>query len=454
MTVHVRSVSRLVLGLAALALAAVVLAPRAEAQERTLRVPQDFDTIQAAVDASTAGDVVLVDAGEYHEEVFVGPEHAGITIRGVDRNRTVLDGRNELSTAIEVNGADDVTIENMTAHDYDGNGFYWQSVDGFLGRYLTAYRIGIYAIFSFDSANGVFEDSYASGSADAAYYVGQCNPCNIVLRRLVAEYSALGYSGTNAGGNLVLEDSLWQNNGTGILPNSLTSEEDPPQRQAVIRNNVVKDNSNAETPAHNLAGSLIGVGIGIAGGNENVVEGNTVTGHDKYGIAIFPLPEPDPIWHPKNNTVRNNTVEDSGLADLTITALSGEGNCFEGNTFATSDPPGIEEDGAWGCGGTGLKDVPFPPGNGSPTSASALASDLAQNEADLRERPSYETMPDAPQQQSLPAAAGDDGATEAAPSTPPTPQPASSSLPTTGGGLAALVAGLSLLGSAVRFRRR
>ncbi len=443
--------------------------PSASAQERTLLVPQDFATIQAAVDASAPGDLILIDEGVYNESVFVGSEHPGITIRGVDRNKVVLDGNFELPVAIEADGADNVVMENMTARNYVGNGFYWQSVDGFRGSYLTAYRIGIYAIFSFDSANGVFEHSYASGSADAAYYVGQCHPCNIRMTDLTAEYSALGYSGTNAGGDLVIENSLWQNNGTGILPNSLTSEANPPQRQATIVNNVVRQNNNLDTPATGLSGSLIGVGIGLAGGNENVVEGNVVEDHDKYGIAVFPLPEPDPIWIPVDNVVRGNEVSGSGLADLTVTAGSGEGNCFADNDFGSSDPPQIES--THPCDGPGLNEGP----TGSPASAAVLAADLAQEQSGARARADYTDMPDAPQLPSMPAehvparppadgtgeccvsGHGDEGqAVEA-----PTPgraadevSPTSAPLPVTGGGVASLVVGLVLLGSSMRLRRR
>ena len=431
---------RLLVGLVLLALGALLAWPQsARAQGTTLRVPADYDTVQAAVDAAQPGDLVLVANGVYHEAVFVGPSHpGGFTIRGETRSGVIFDGQNELGTAIEAQ-ADDVVMENMTAHDYTGNGFYWQSVDGYRGSWLTAYRIGVYAIFSFDAVNGIFEDSYASGSADAAYYVGQCFPCNTVLRRLTAEYSALGYSGTNAGGNLILEDSLWQLNGTGILPNSLSTEANPPQRQATIRNNIVTNNNNLETPSTGLSGSIVGLGIGLAGGHENVVENNVVTDHDLYGIAIFPLPEGDTnIWIPNDNVVQNNDVSGSGMADLTVTAGAGTGNCFTGNAFESSDPPLIEV--AFGC--------PTGAALGSPVSAAVLASQLLQEET-TRERGRYEDMPDAPPQPDMPGspftgeeqAAGD-------------VSDEGDDMPATGGGIVLGMIGLGLIASSVGARRR
>lgn len=443
--------ARIVVGLLALVIGASLLVARpADAAGTTIRVPQDHATVQGAVDAASAGDLILIDEGVYNEEVFIGPDHPGnITIRGVDRNKVVFDGEFELGTAIEAQ-ADNVVMENMSARNYSGNGFYWQSVDGFRGSYLTAYRIGVYAIFSFDSVNGVFENSYASGSADAAFYVGQCHPCNITLRNLTAEYSALGYSGTNAGGNLVLEDSLWQNNGTGILPNSLTSEADPPQREATIRNNVVKDNDNANTPAKGLSGSIIGVGIGIAGGNDNVIEGNTVEGHDQYGIAVFPLPEGAQdalIWIPEGNQVTGNTVSGSGLADLTVTAGSGPGNCFSDNEVGTTDPPLLQET------------APCPDGTiaGYGTSVGPLLVDFVQtqvdNETDLNTegRASYEDMPDAPELEGMSVAAASEGID---PASSESVEQDGSSLAATGGGTILSLLGLALAASGLRLRRR
>lgn len=466
---------RTIVGVVLFALGALLLtSASADAQERTLLVPQDYPTVQAAVDDSSEGDLILIDEGVYNEAVYIGPEHAGITLRGVDRNKVIFDGNFELGTAIEAIGADNVVMENMTARNYAGNGFYWQSVDGFRGSYLTAYRIGVYAIFSFDAANGVFEHSYASGSADASYYVGQCFPCNIRLTDLIAEYSALGYSGTNAGGDLILENSLWQLNGTGILPNSLTAEANPPQRQATIINNVVKDNNNANTPAKGLSGAIVGLGIGLAGGNENVVEGNVVENHTQYGIAIFPLPEPDPIWIPVDNVVRGNEVSGSGFADLAVTAGSGEGNCFEGNTFGTSDPPQIES--THPCEGSGLNAGPI----GSPASAAVLGIDYGTSEAGLDQRASYQDMPDAPLLENMPADhvpaqppadgtgeccvsghgggeavnAAEGATTDTSTQTGlPAAAPTSTPLPVTGGGVAAMLIGAGLTWSGIRLRR-
>src|SRR3546814_3193924 len=96
----------------------------------TVRVPEDHDTIQEAVDAANPGDLVLIAPGTYEEAVDVTVEN--LTIRGLDRNEVVLDGGFELENGIRVL-ADGVAVENMTAKNYTVNGFFWTGVTGYRG---------------------------------------------------------------------------------------------------------------------------------------------------------------------------------------------------------------------------------------------------------------------------------------------------------------------------------
>ena len=179
------------------------------AKEGVVRVPQDQETIQAAVDVAEEGDLILVDEGVYEEAVDV-TTRGNFTIRGVDRNKVILDGGFELENGIRVLDTDGVVVENMTARNYVSNGFFWTGSDYYRGSYLTAYRNGDYGIYAFDAYHGQFDHSLRSGSPDAGFYIGECFPCDAVIDDVVSEYNGLGYSGTNSGGDLYIVNSTFR----------------------------------------------------------------------------------------------------------------------------------------------------------------------------------------------------------------------------------------------------
>ena len=317
-----------------------------------VRVPQDAPTVQTGVDAAAPGDVVLVDRGTYPGGVVVPKAKAGLTIRGVDRNAVVFDGDDRRDDAIDVH-ADGVTLQNLSAHDFRKNAFYWDGVTGFTGSYLTVWNVLGYGIYAEDSTGGLVEHDYVSGAADAAYYVGECNPCRSTIRHVVARLSAVGYSGTNASGVLVIRDSLWDRNGAGIVPNSFANEADPPQHDALIVGNTVRRSGRARVPLNTPLAGYYGVGIGIAGGNANRVLRNAVTGSRRFGVAVFSTPYeigvgPSPpasglLWRPKGNAIRSNAVRGSGVADLGLSRTAGRGNCFRANRAPRTIPARLQK---------------------------------------------------------------------------------------------------------------
>jgi hypothetical protein len=359
----------------------------AEASGRLINVPADVPTLDAAIAAAQPGDVILLAAGTYRGGATVPREKHDLVIRGVDRNRVILDGKDVLLSGIEVK-ADRVTIENMTARHYTGNGFEWEGVDGFSGRYLTVWNVGLYGIYAIESRHGTFEQDLVSGAADSAFYVGECQPCDTLVDHVTGRYSAVGYSGTNAGGNLEVRDSLWDRNGTGILPNSYEGQEaPPPERGTRIAGNTVRDSGSIPVPAHSPLAGFVGLGIGIAGGLDNVVEGNTVMGSARFGIALFPtLQKSGNVFAPGGNRVLGNTVSGSGLADLALSTGSGAGNCFAGNRFGNSLPTAIEA--ALPCETSGAAN---PPGDAKVGLELAIAIPEALDR--LGKRPDYTAMP-------------------------------------------------------------
>src|SRR5258708_3551661 len=217
-----------------------------------------FRRVQAAVNAARPGDWILIWPGVYHEKskrwpaagVWIGKP--GLHIRGMNRNKVIIDGSNGTAAhpcpsaaarqdftprdGIVVWKASGVTIQNLTVCDYlagpsgHGNEIWWNGGDGsgkiglgaYSGSYLTATsmygptaihspHLAQYGIFvSNASRPGTITRSYASNMADAAYYVGACQrQCNTTLAHDTGVNSALGYSGTNAGGRLLITQSTF-----------------------------------------------------------------------------------------------------------------------------------------------------------------------------------------------------------------------------------------------------
>jgi hypothetical protein len=356
------------------------------ADDGVLEVPGEFESIQAAVDASSPGDLVLIDAGTYHEAVNVTTDE--ITIRGLDRNEVILDGEFELDNGIRVLGASNVIVENLTAQNYTSNGVFWTASDGYRGSFLTAYRNGDYGVYAFDSINGQLDNSYAAGSPDAGFYIGQCYPCNSVITTVQAEHNGLGYSGTNSGGNLLIVNSIFNNNRAGIVPNSGSYELCYPERDTSIVGNLVYSNNQPDTPAIDVAILAMGNGILAPGGVMNLISRNRVFDHDKTGIGLVPFLEeganddiptreewdvpcaeqreqppadeiPDALlWEAFDNVVTDNVLSDNRTADLGVagvgTPTAELGNCFSGNQFVTTAPLDLET--LAPCGATGSGD--------------------------------------------------------------------------------------------------
>lgn len=306
----------------------------------------DFGTIQGAVNAADERDLVLVEPGVYREQVEIH-DPPRLTVRGTDRDEVVVDGEYGGYAGITVT-ADDVVVENLTVRR-STYGVYWTGVEGYRGSHLVAYNntgpnTNGYGIYAFNSRYGRFEHSYASGSDDAGFYIGESQPADAVITNCLAEYNALGYSGTNAGGNLVIEDSVWRNNVSGIVPNTLDSQEGAPQGHVAggirIENNDVYDNNNLDAPAYSLTYPLFGNGITIAGGTRNDVVDNDVSDQAKYGIAVIPMLD-EGFYRPSGNAVERNAVENSGRADLALAAPA-RNNSFSDNEYGTSRPAMIE----------------------------------------------------------------------------------------------------------------
>ncbi|MFE3648983.1 right-handed parallel beta-helix repeat-containing protein [Streptomyces sp. NPDC059152] len=321
----------------------------------TIRVPADAPTISDAVSLARPGDLVLVAPGVYHESVKVSTPR--VTLRGESRDKVVLDGRLQQPNGIVVT-APGVAVQNLTVRNNTQNGVLVTGstkaaaglpghsggydtgdepvtfLKSFLVSYVTATRNGLYGIYAFSAQNGVIEHSYASGGADSGIYVGQCKPCHIVVRDNIAELNAVGYEGTNAGGDMYVVGNRLVGNRVGLTTDSDHQEKLLPQRGAVIAGNLIAANQQKATPEQADGGW--GTGIGVDGGGDNQFIRNRIAGNSNAGLVITATADLPAV----GNQIVDNTFTGNGLdVGWTFpTATRGRGNCLRGNDLRTTVP--------------------------------------------------------------------------------------------------------------------
>lgn len=320
-----------------------------------ISVPGDAPTIGAAVAAARPGDMVLVGPGVYREMVRISTD--GITLRGTDRARVVIDGELIRPNGVVVRSSG-VTVQNLTVRQATLNGVLVTGMPGdgagatgysqpelarfppvrdFHVDHVTSYNNGLYGIYAFHARGGLIENSFTSGMADSGIYVGQCRPCGIVVRGNVAERNAVGYEGTNASEKMFVIANRFTGNRVGATLDSDHQEALAPQAGSAFAGNVIAGNNQRDTPEQADGG--FGIGLGIAGGTGNTVVRNLMTANSRAGLVLTSATD----FAPLDNQIRDNTLTDNGV-DIAYTPsrdAPGRGNCYVDNRITTTVPAGL-----------------------------------------------------------------------------------------------------------------
>jgi hypothetical protein len=355
-------------------LAAVVVGTAPAASARVLRVGTykgisgQFRSLQAAINAAKSGDWILIGPGDYKTTLSRHPagksdlasailiSKANLHLRGMNRKTVVVDGTRSgpacTSKAkdqnlgpkgskgrLGLNGimvwkADHVSIENLTACNFlggkgdTGNEIWWNGGDGsgtiggwgFTGSYLTTTNMfyggeataAKYGIFSSNWSGGTWNQAYASNFNDSGFYIGACQQqCHQTINHAWAEFSALGYSGSNSGGWLLIENSRFDNNEDGFDTNSQNGDNPPPQNGAcpsgvtppisgapscwVFTHNRLDHNNNPNVPAAgSAAAGPVGTGMSVSGGRNDTVIDNTFDHNNAWGVIFVPFSDSGP----------------------------------------------------------------------------------------------------------------------------------------------------------------
>jgi hypothetical protein len=385
------------------------------------RIAGQYRSIQTAVNAARPGDWVLIAPGDYKTSSSSAPSYAQdspaavliqtprVYLRGMNRNQVVIDGTTRGSrcnslkadqsfgpagddgaapkglNGVMVWQANHVSVENLTTCNFlggsgdAGNGVWWNGGDnsgkiggrGYYGGYLTttstyydpsnSSTAAEYGIFSSNWDGGTWHQAYASNFNDSGFYIGACQQsCNQTVDHIWAEYNALGYSGSNSGGSLVVENSEFDNNEDGFDTNSQNGDNPPPQNGACPHNgispvththscwvfihNYSHDNNNPNIPSAGLAAAgPVGTGISISGGRNDTVMDNRFSNNDAWGTIFVPFPDSGPPCTGGTNAGGQACVYDESgdaLIGNTYSHNGGYGNETNGDFALTNTEPG------------------------------------------------------------------------------------------------------------------
>jgi parallel beta-helix repeat protein len=386
---------------AALAMAAVVAAPAAEAKVHRVFPNQ---SIQAAIDGASPGDTILVEPGTYvgSDPVYglrittdnlrlIGKVNKGRGEAG--KVRILAGGAQKTGVYAAPAGCDYFVqadtplgqdcksralkgfyVRGFSVEGFPANGIQTRWVDGFefvANESINNLNNGIYPTLS---ANGLVRDNVSYGSLDTAMWVAGSENVRVIGNEMFG--SVIGFEITVSNNVWVTQNKIYNNTvGVGLFhPNGAGNPPLPVMANWVLEHNDVRDNNRAnDAPPGSFQGELPpGIGILLAGVSDHVIAKNTVADNDFVGIAVLGwctandggpnncVAKP-PITDPavNNNLVSQNKLFGNGLnpppvptaflaADIAYLEFEGSsGNCFEKNkpagfTFtAFSQPDGL-----------------------------------------------------------------------------------------------------------------
>jgi len=276
------------------------LAVLPQAQATTWVVPDDYPTIQAAVDVAGPGDTIEVLPGVYQENVFV---ETSLTIIGQDKSTTIVDGTRG-GYAFWLN-TDGVTIRGFTMRDGSNYGV----MASFSGGHTIEDNIflnnayGVY-ISNSPSANNVVNNTflnndlrginvaasndntisgnYISGSA-YGIKLSDGSELNSIMNNVIIGASHGIYLGFSPNNDIDQNSISSEITGIAIFNSDYTN----------IRNNSLSDcaygieiyNSIYTTTFGNTAAQN-GYGVFLVYANDNAVNNNLMSNND-WGLYLF-----------------------------------------------------------------------------------------------------------------------------------------------------------------------
>jgi parallel beta-helix repeat protein len=293
------------------------------AKAKTIIVPDDYLTIQAAINAASPGDTIYVREGTYYENVRISKP---LRLFGQGSDVTIIDGR-KTDAVIRVWDTNNVTINEFTIKNGDGYGIWLLRSDD---CNITNNKI----------INNGFGTSMGVG-----IYLEESNGNNLSLNRIDnnSDYGIYLHSGSN---NVISNNTIrFTNRDAGIIMLAGFNN--------YMYGNVIRDNQKYGLVLFAFGGHKLRNNI-LTGNKYNIrMSGVTpldLPGGTAHDIDVSNMVNSKPIYYfvnQQNITITPSTFPDIGylaiinstkitLKDVTIETNNGQGvlfNCVTNSTI-------------------------------------------------------------------------------------------------------------------------
>jgi hypothetical protein len=316
-------------------------------------------SIQAAVDAASPGDTVVVRPGTYRESVMIHTNGLTLKAHGSVRLEPPQSGSGECYGAgphvgicvIPSSGSyyrvRDVTITGFRIVGFGGSGIFGYRTRNLKVSDVVAINNAAYGLASFEGIGTVFTGNSVTGSHDAGIYVGDSLDANAVVSHNRAWDNALGILVRHSQKVIVSNNAAW-GNCIGVF--LLADGQAGGSGQTAVLNNLVSANNDVCTQFAEVGflPVLGGGGIVLAGSQHNAILHNVVTdnrGDTDFsgGIVLIATPRGNgdgTFDASSNNLVFLNSLRGNRPADIVKDDASSP-NFIQGNRCDTSVPDGL-----------------------------------------------------------------------------------------------------------------
>jgi len=182
-----------------------------KASPAIIKVPEDYPTIQEAINQASPGDTIQVSSGTYQENLFINKT---LTLIGEDKNNTILEGSGYGSAVIQAN----LTTVNISGFTIKGgsNGIWLEKCSGSVitGNNITATDRSIWLHYSHN--NTVSDNTAIGGNVTWRGIVlcGQSSNNTIIRNTIKDNEEGLGITGEN---NLIIYNDFINNQNQAVM---------------------------------------------------------------------------------------------------------------------------------------------------------------------------------------------------------------------------------------------